>query len=319
MRRKMKRKAFHFDSRGMTLVEVIIALGIMSIMSMAMMSLMQSQARETRALTEKMAALDFQRTVEGAISVAASCGKNVSVGNLASGSSLTFNPASITSTNKNKPQVIANLKDVYGMDGATVLIDTTSANRVVSALSNNVKIRANNGLQLGAYKDPTSGQLVYQLLLAFDGSTLTRPIHNLAMTINATTLPAGGSSIQVTGCIGASAPAPIPPPTVPSGTWCGAFEDSSGGSAYIYYGQIIFPANSYVTRIISACQGQTPAAQQGPISVVYAKSSLCPSGYTLTEVGLSKMNTNPGYYDPEGGSMPVSYSANTLLTCVKTQ
>ncbi len=247
-----------FDSRGMSLIEMLIALGISGVILMTMMDMLRSQTRETRALSEKLAALDFQRTVVGAISVAASCGKNLSSGNLAPGHSLIFNPGAITSSDKNNPTVIAKLQKVYGMDGVTALADSTAADRSVSPLSPNVKLQAGSGMQLAAHKDPTSGQLVYQLLLAFDGGALVRPIRNLAMTVNATTASAGGSNLQVTGCIGASAPV-VPP--IKSGMLCGNRFVFCGGWRGVAYDQAFGTYNTWSWKSSNIpCQGVTLTA-----------------------------------------------------------
>lgn len=307
-------KTSRFDSRGMSLIEVSIALGIASVMSMAMVTLLQSQARETQALSDKLAALDFQRTVEGAISIADACKNNV-VGNFAPGQPQTFDPASITTTDKNNPKVLANLQKVYGgLDGHTVLADSTSSDRTVSPLSNNLKLKAGSGMQLAAYKDATSGQIVYQLQLVFDNTTLVRPIHNLVMTINATTGPdpANPSNLLITGCTGALAAA-----TGAGGDWCGAFQGGPPGP-YIWYGTASGDASTpHVKSVISTCHGKTPGSP-GPDSLWYdiPGDSLCPSGYTLKVVGVGSVSYSNGEYAPEGGGILPSMSSTVLYTCM---
>lgn len=49
------------NTKGLSIVEVLIAVGIMAIVGAAMISLISSQAKETRSLQEKLGLLDFEK------------------------------------------------------------------------------------------------------------------------------------------------------------------------------------------------------------------------------------------------------------------
>lgn len=84
---------------GMGLTQVIVAIGITSVLISAMVALTTNQARENRALTEKLAALDLQRSVISTVSDPAICTHIV-----VHGATTTFN-ASLVNTATPPPPI----------------------------------------------------------------------------------------------------------------------------------------------------------------------------------------------------------------------
>lgn len=48
------------EKNGMSIVEVLVATGLLSIVSFAVMSMISTQNREVKALTEKLGVMDIQ-------------------------------------------------------------------------------------------------------------------------------------------------------------------------------------------------------------------------------------------------------------------
>src|SRR5665213_1250045 len=87
------------NSRGQSLVQVLVTLGVMSILMVAMVTTLTMFSNENRALTEKLAANDLTRTISATISGSA-CSLLVNApGNLVAGGNLTFNAAAVTPAN----------------------------------------------------------------------------------------------------------------------------------------------------------------------------------------------------------------------------
>ena len=66
-------KSFLKNNTGMSLIEIMISMGILSIMMFSFMSMMQSQQKEAKALSEVIATLDLQKTVISALSDGSVC------------------------------------------------------------------------------------------------------------------------------------------------------------------------------------------------------------------------------------------------------
>jgi hypothetical protein len=58
------------NQTGQSLIQVLVGIAIMGVMTAVFTSMMASQNRETRALSEKLAALDFQNLLQTTLSEA---------------------------------------------------------------------------------------------------------------------------------------------------------------------------------------------------------------------------------------------------------
>ncbi len=63
------------NKKGQSLVQVLVSMGIMGIFMMAMISTQSMQAKENRALSEKLAANDFQQQLTRAFADGSLCKK----------------------------------------------------------------------------------------------------------------------------------------------------------------------------------------------------------------------------------------------------
>jgi len=61
------------SSAGFSLIEILVGLGLMSVMGLVMANMMQTQHKETLALTEKLAALDFQNFAVSSLASGSAC------------------------------------------------------------------------------------------------------------------------------------------------------------------------------------------------------------------------------------------------------
>lgn len=62
MKKSSDKKPF-LNERGVSLVEIMIASGVMMIVTLAFTTMMVDQQKETRFLTDKLAALDLEKTL----------------------------------------------------------------------------------------------------------------------------------------------------------------------------------------------------------------------------------------------------------------
>src|ERR1035437_381132 len=171
---------------GQSLIQTLIGIGIMGIMMMAFASMTTSQARDNRGLTEKLAATDLTRVISLTLSQASTCNLLfTTASNVVTGSSLTFDPSTVT-----YPFLI-NLNSIPQASSVNVI---SLAQPLASDLSNTLRVQANTGIQVQVTSATTA-----KLLINFDQTNLVRPIHNLAFPISIVTIPSG-SNQQINGC-----------------------------------------------------------------------------------------------------------------------
>lgn len=70
-------KQIIFSEKGASLIEVLFAVGLISILMAAMVSMAVNQSRELKALSEKMAALDMQKTLTNLTATQDVCEKTI--------------------------------------------------------------------------------------------------------------------------------------------------------------------------------------------------------------------------------------------------
>lgn len=100
------------NQKGMSLVELLVGIGIMAIVMGGVVSMQVHQQRETRAVSEKLALLDFEKLLQSAMMDGSTC-KFI----LNDPTPLTFNA---TAVGPNSPQYIIPSRPLYAqVNGAT--------------------------------------------------------------------------------------------------------------------------------------------------------------------------------------------------------
>jgi hypothetical protein len=172
------------NSRGQSLIQVLVALAVAGIIIGIIVSIETIQANENRALTEKIAANDLARVITSVLSNGPACSLMfTSAGNIASGS-LTFDSASVSAAT---PALI-NLNSIPTVGGPPAAV----AGQLASNFSNSLKILAGTGIQVAV-----TGATTASLVVNFDQKQLMRPIHNLNFPI---LLQTGPAPTTITGC-----------------------------------------------------------------------------------------------------------------------
>jgi HAMP domain-containing protein len=178
------------NERGQALVQVIVASGIMGILVLAMASMFSVQAKESRALVEKLAAADLYRSMNALLGNPSVCASQIATANLAGSGSLTFDTTSVT---PDHPHVIE-LQRIKNSVGGPDLISLGST---ASSMSNTLSISSTSGIQLSITSATTAN-----FLINFDQTKLVRGIHNLTLPV---TIQTSGPATSATliGCGGA--------------------------------------------------------------------------------------------------------------------
>jgi hypothetical protein len=283
----------------------MVAAAIMSIVTLGMASTINHMSVQSRALSEKLASMDLEKLLIASLSNGSVC--NYLLKDKTFNSNLSLSPAS--------PVVITSPTRIYASydPTATTPLGPTVAEvgQLASPYSESLKVSAIKMELTGRSGSSFTGRW----RVDFDGTKLVRPIKPIyvSMTLGADTSDAANA--KVTSCQGAGGASA---PGMASGEWCGAFA-GSGDDAGDFYdrGVFAFHIADYVETIISTCKGQTPVANPS-YSGYYAKSSLCPSGYTLTKVMSSGGQYSPGdgvHTLGEVGGPSTSPTTN-LYTCM---
>lgn len=172
------------QARGETLVSLVIGMGIMLIAMSAFTSMINTQQVETKALTEKLASLEFTRLVTSELSSISKCSALLAETNIKGGtSSLTFDATKVTSKNPRYLQ----LNQIVGI----------KPKENVSPLSKSLIIRT-NGILL-----KVTSKTKAELVIYFDQAKLVRPLKYLSFALN---LQSKGpiNNTTITGCGGDS-------------------------------------------------------------------------------------------------------------------
>jgi type II secretory pathway pseudopilin PulG len=181
------------NQNGQSLIQVIISIGIMGILMMAMVSAQVMQTKENRALAEKLASLDLQRSTTQYLTNPASCSAMFAPSNLVDPIDLPTDMASVTPTN---PYSIT-LKQLPSGGAGPPL---ATAGSQVSPLSNTLELLPNLGTTTGIQIKLTSlsaTSATASLEFHLDQAKLVRPFKNPQFPIN---LMVSGATIA--GCGG---------------------------------------------------------------------------------------------------------------------
>jgi|GEM_PF-1740838 len=165
---------------GMSLIEVLIAMGVMSIAMMGFMQIMSNQVKQTRGLEETLARLDLEKTLANFLADGSICKVSLP-GN-------TFNVTDVATTT-----FTVNSLPSSAAIGAGVLIEI---NKQASAVSNTLKINSiiYKNIQSTAIADK------YNMDLEVSFKDGLRPLKPLIFKMLLNTEDASAGVKKVTGC-----------------------------------------------------------------------------------------------------------------------
>lgn len=177
------------NQNGQSLIQVLVAVGIMSLIATGMASMMSSQGRENRALSEKLAGLELGRSVTQFLSSDKLCKTIFDPTNVMDAAELYLtSPGGISPSNPYK----IGLKGI-GLPPENVL--ATQGN-TVSHLSSTLRILPTTGIEVSLTSMNSA-----TLNIRFDQNNLVRPIQNLSFPITLTT-DSPAVPTRITGCQG---------------------------------------------------------------------------------------------------------------------
>lgn len=244
------RNAAYFPraQRGQSIIEVLITMGIMGVVILGVVSMQTNQNRENRALTEKLAALDFQSLMIRTLSNGAVCAYKISTV-----ASPTFDAALIKPDSSPPP---IDLGSSLPSDASPSAPAIAQVGTTVSSISNSLQVKS---IQIANIKCPapcpdptTSTHFVGDLQVSFNEGKLVRALRPATSKIliqasgpgsikTISACQAGGGSTSATDCpegsvvIGTSPDGksvcsiPVTSDEIPPGTPCGF---STGGGAF---------------------------------------------------------------------------------------
>lgn len=273
------------NRKGLGIVEVLIAIGITSVVAAGLMTLMGTQSRETRSLAEKLGAMDVQQLMTAALNDGMVC-KYV----MNNPAVLTFNttslPQTITLTGANQ-KIYASAVETspgppptFALGPVVAEVDPLKpASSVVPSLfisSISLVIKAGSGTSY-------SGEWTIE----FDSSKLVRPLKPVTVqtTITANvTAPYGPTNAQIVGCQGGGGGGAAAAADGPQGSWCGW-----GMNYFNFWGAASINGNYNALAIVALCKGHDPRVS-------------CPPGYSSLTM----------CYEAD-----LYHNCNRMLTCLK--
>lgn len=232
------------NSRGQSLIQVMISLSIMGMLTVGMISIQRMQGRENKALTDKLAILDAQKLVTSTLADGSVCTFQVT-----SLADPTFLASDVTPTTFPPPKNLGpNLLSGAFATAPPIL----TVGNPISSISNAVivsSIELRNIRCTGACVPATSNIFTADIQVNFDGSNLVRGVKPIVSQTTIQTTTAGGVK-TITGCQGAVVTAPSD--SIPPGAVVGFDLNSCpvGWSDYIpAYGRFLRGIDKAVTPI----------------------------------------------------------------------
>lgn len=190
------------NSRGFSIVEVLVTLGIMSVITMGMMTLVTNQTTDIKAIDEKMALQGVQTQVSNVLSSPAFCGCFIS-----GTTARTFNYSAAPKVWNTFPTSIASSYDgaCAAVGAAFLTVGTALEARLMPT-----------GMSLQNITETTagSGNFSANLVLTFDQTLLTRSRKNLSVPMYFTLNMADPIAARRLGTCSSAAAAPIDLPTL---------------------------------------------------------------------------------------------------------
>lgn len=167
-------------------------MGLMTIMGLAIASMMTTQHREMNALREALAAADFQKTLTAALANGSVCKYVLN------------NPSSITFDSTSLPQTLTPSLPLYAnVMGSTLGPVIAQVGTQASIYSHKLKV---SSITL-VIKSGSSGTYAGDWLIAFDPSELVRPLRPITVSTILAVDDATPGAAKVTDCMTAPIPA----------------------------------------------------------------------------------------------------------------
>lgn len=268
------------DEAGQSLVQVLVSLGIMTILIAAMTSMYSFQAKENAALAEKVGSLDLARMISTSLTNGSICNALFAAGNLTNPASITFDASTVS---PGTPYTLAVNQIPSGAAGAPIV----AAGARASTLSSSLFVLPAGGAPPGIEIAVTGlAPPVAVLRVRFDPTRLTQPLGDLQFPISLTTTgPLNATTI--TGCSGANSGGNIlafSTPgattfTVPAGVFrlevevwggggggCGAAGGAGAGGGYSLCTMAVAPGAVFTVTVGAggAAEGNWPACAANP-------------------------------------------------------
>ncbi len=156
----MKNQSVLLNAKGLSIVETLIALGIMSIMMVGFTSMISNQHKETKSVAEVLAGLDLQKNLISVLSHGSVC------------SHILNNPSQITFNSNSLPQTLTPALPIYanvesGVPGAVVAqIGQQASVYSTSMVIKSIKLNVING---------SGSMYTANWIIDFDESKSVRP------------------------------------------------------------------------------------------------------------------------------------------------
>jgi hypothetical protein len=202
------------NSRGFSLIQVVVATGILGILAVMMTSLFTQQQREMTAVSEKLTTLDLKRELMSTLSTSALCTYQLTT------PPLTFDSTALSSTSLDLSEILSR-----PIAGAPFVV------KVGQRVSPNVSSVVVTAIRVQNFVAISADDYVAEIAVEFDTPKLIRPLKPITSRISLTTSGPPNAK-QITSCSGiggsgsgsttitlscASSGGPCPPPSCPSG------------------------------------------------------------------------------------------------------
>ncbi len=203
-------------SSGMSLVELLVSLGILSIIMIGMSSYMVAQQREARSLTEVLAKIDIEKLLLTSLADGSVCTAELSNNALNASAPYTIDTTSATTA----AATVINLSGLHASSavGSPFIIQTGSA---PSPMAESLKV---NSITLTNFiSTGIADQYKADLIIAFNGALIRqlRPIILQSIITTKSTDPINAK--KITGCTSGSSDVPVGYGIMPKwdGNWTG--------------------------------------------------------------------------------------------------
>jgi type II secretory pathway pseudopilin PulG len=167
----------HFNSRGTSLVEILVASGILLTLLVGITSILGSQWQEVRALNEKLAAADLEKLMIASLGDGAFCTHLATTGNL------TFNASDLT----RNPQTV-NLGSILRAGPSPTAVPIVEVQKAIlpSVVPQTIVLSEIQGL-------PSDTVYTAKIVVNFDNSKLVRAIKPPSASVTIRTSGNAGS------------------------------------------------------------------------------------------------------------------------------
>lgn len=181
------------SQQGQSLIQVMVGAGIMGVLMMAFASMITTQQRETRALTEKLAALNLKSLLSSVLADGSVC-----VYELNNPTQLTFDSSSATTI----AAASIDVSQIHASAGVTAVL-VAQVNTQATSDSNTLWINpaASHGIQLTDFQGSGTNYTA-NWTINFDSSRLVRPLKPIKIPVKLKADNATPTTTIITGCQG---------------------------------------------------------------------------------------------------------------------